>query len=285
MSVNIDHIIKASKDFYDEIHEELSSTIKRKYDNKSKTFAQLNKYKDEELPELLKTRYEETDSIWITKQELINLVDLKLAKGTFRPMLPKFIKSNEDDYIEECTKPGFQYMLDFINEHKNPSKEFWSEVKDEIKYEYVDAIEKCFDEFCKLKGVGPSTASLIASLLIKISPIFSPPYFSEEGFSFYVLDAYEGGSEMKKIKYDTKEYVEQYLPVYFELMAQHPGITFDTLEKGGWALKIYQKKRTEKLENLEPDFDDDQIHALVLDKQPNLDGRPKKPKKKRQKKA
>ena len=58
-------------------------------------------------------------------------------------------------------------------------------------------------------------------------------------------------------------------------MAQHPGITFDTLEKGGWALKIYQKKRTEKLENLEPDFDDDQIHALVLDKQPNLDGRPK----------
>lgn len=285
MSVNVDHIVKASKDFYDEIHEEWSSTIKRKYDNKSKTLAQLNQWKDEELPEILKTRYEETDSVWITKQELINLIDLKLAKGTFRPMIPKLIRSNEEDTVEECTKAGFQPLLDFIKENKDASKGFWGDVKDEIKYEYVDVIEKSFDEFCRLKGVGPSAASLIASLLIKISPIFSPPYFSDEGFSYYVLDAYEGGSDVKKIKFDTKEYVSQYLPVYFELLAQHPDLTFDTLEKGAWALKIFQKKRTEKLENLEPDFDDDQIHALVLDKQPNLDGRPVKPRKKRAKKA
>ncbi|RCK64995.1 hypothetical protein Cantr_00747 [Candida viswanathii] len=284
MAVNIDHIIKAADGFYDEIHEEWSSTIKRKYDNKSKTFAQLNKWKDEELPETLKQRYEEHGKVWITKQELINLIDLKLAKGTFRPMIPKLIKQNEEEDVESSTTAGFQALLDFIEEHKDPPEDFWAEAKDEVKYEYADAIEKSFESFCELRGVGPSAASLLASLLVKISPTFSPPYFSDEGFSYYVLDAYEDGEE-KKIKFDTKEYVGQFLPVFFELVTQHPGLTFDKLEKGAWALKVYQKKRTEKLENLEPDFDDDQIHSLVLDFQPNLDGRPPKPKKKRQKKA
>ncbi|EMG46532.1 hypothetical protein SBY92_002711 [Candida maltosa Xu316] len=285
MSINIDHIIKSSKEFYPEINKELSDQITKKYDGGTKTFDQLNAWKDVELPETLLERYEETDSTWITKKELINLIDLKLAKGTFRPMMPKLIKSNEDEVIEDTTKSGFQVMLDFFKTHKKESMdEFWADATDQDKNEYIDAIEKSMEILCELKGVGPASATLLLSLLVKISPYLTPPYFSDESYAFYVVTPYK--DDDYKVKYTTKEYVNELLPVYFEIVAQHPKETMDSLEKGAWAMKNYLVKKDGKLANIDPIFEEDEMDKLSFDEQPVFEGRTAPPpKRKKQKKS
>lgn len=123
MSIKIDHILKSSKELYPRIIEELSSQFTKKYDKNTKTFAQLNTWKEDELTNTLLKRYQETETTWITKDELINLLDWKLAKGKFRPMLPKLIKSNDNIDVEEITKQGYQYLLDYFKLHTSNDKQ------------------------------------------------------------------------------------------------------------------------------------------------------------------
>ena len=46
----------------------------------------------------------------------------------------------------------------------------------------------------------------------------------------------------EKIKYNMKEYIEELLPVYLEIISQYPDVTMNTLERGGWALKLIKSK-------------------------------------------
>ena len=39
-----------------------------------------------------------------------------------------------------------------------------------------------------------------------------------------------------------KEYIEELLPVYLEIISQYPDVTMNTLERGGWALKLIKSK-------------------------------------------
>lgn len=302
MSIKIDHILKSSKELYPRIIEELSSQFTKKYDKNTKTFAQLNTWKEDELTNTLLKRYQETETTWITKDELINLLDWKLAKGKFRPMLPKLIKSNDNIDVEEITKQGYQYLLDYFKLHTSNDKQkqqpklldkFWGEANDQDKIEYSEVIKKSFEKFTLLKGVGPAMASLLANLLIKINPYLTPPFFSDESFSFYYMESFRPG---EKIKYNMKEYIEELLPVYLEIISQYPDVTMNTLERGGWALKTYQIQRNEKLANIEIEYtttttttdnddnEEEDINRLKLDHKPDLKLVASAPRRKKQKK-
>ncbi|CAX41613.1 conserved hypothetical protein [Candida dubliniensis CD36] len=287
MSIKIDHIIKSSKELYPQIIEELSSQFKKKYDKNTKTFEQLNTWKEDELTNTLLKRYQQTGTTWITKDELVNLLDWKLAKGKFRPMLPKLIKSNDSLVVEETTKQGYQFLLDYFKLHSNSKKQsqsldkFWGEAKDEDKIEYSETIKKSFEKFSLLKGVGPAMASLLGSLVIKINPYLTPPFFSEESFLFYYLESFGSG---EKVKYNMKEYIEELLPVYFEIITQHPEVTMDTLERGGWALKAYQIQNDDKLANIETEYTDEDTDRLKLEHKPDLKLIASAPRRKKQKK-
>ena len=77
-----------------------------------------------------------------------------------------------------------------------------------------------------------------------------------------------------------KEYIEELLPVYLEIISQYPDVTMNTLERGGWALKTYQIQRNEKLANIEIEYttttttdnddNEEDINRLKLDHKPDL---------------
>ena len=176
--MSLKYIIKANEELFNPIIRELSEQTSKKFDKDSKTFNQLNQWKDEELLSTVATRYTSSnkDTTYITKDELINLMDWKLNIGTFRPSLPKLIRSNTEESVKEVTKAGFKIMLDYFQ--KLPS-DFWSHATNEDLNDYKKLIRQAMKELCKLKGVGPATSSLIMNCLYKIQPMFAPPFFSD----------------------------------------------------------------------------------------------------------
>eukprot|EP00924_Labyrinthula_sp_SR-Ha-C_P002767 snap_masked-scaffold_13-processed-gene-6.32-mRNA-1 protein AED:1.00 eAED:1.00 QI:0/0/0/0/1/1/2/0/241 len=90
----------------------------------------------------------------LSKLELERVFIWKISRGKFRP-LRKLILSNKDSLIKEVTLRGFKIALSAKN-----SKD----------------IKTCLNVFCELKGIGPATASLLASL---INPNFFP-FMSDE---------------------------------------------------------------------------------------------------------
>jgi hypothetical protein len=172
-------------------------------------------------------------------------MDWKLAKGKFRPMLPKLIRSNAPDLVKSATTDGFNIWLKFFKSNNTSS---WADIKTS---DYIDAVKSSFKLVCVLKGVGPATASLILSLLVDINAVLTPPFFSDESFLYYVVEPTRPDS---KIKYNVKEYTEELLPVYFEILSK-VDLNMTTLERGGWALKMYEMYRITKLVNVKPKFD------------------------------
>ncbi|KAG5420260.1 hypothetical protein I9W82_002140 [Candida metapsilosis] len=256
--MSLKYITRANKELFKPIIQELSDQTSKKFDKDSKTFNQLNQWKDEELLSTVATRYTSSnkDTTYITKHELINLMDWKLNIGTFRPSLPKLIRSNTEETVKEVTKAGFKIMLDYFK--KLPS-DFWSHATNEDLADYKKLIRQAMKELCNLKGVGPATSSLIMNCLYKIQPAFAPPFFSDESFMYFVLDPSKPG---EKIKYSVKEYVEELLPVYFRLLKDYNEGTFTELERGGWAIKYYSMYRGDKLINIKSPFDKEDWEAF-----------------------
>jgi hypothetical protein len=245
--MSVDHISKA-KSLYTTITKEFSAQSTKTYNHDKLDLYQLDNWKNEELPDILLARYNELKHVWLTKDELVLLMDWKLAKGKFRPTLPKLIKSNEEKTVESVTKEGLDILINYFNQERLTS---WKKVDTTT---YKDVVKKAFKKLCELRGVGPATASLIMSLLHKIDPVLTPPFFSDESFIYYVV---EPSRPDTKIKYNVKEYIDELLPVYFEILAEHSDLTMNDLEKGGWALKMYDIYRIDKLLNVKPDFDVD----------------------------
>ena len=254
MSRNVEHVLEANELLYDKITESLSDQSVKKYNNDKLTLAELDKWRTDELPSILRQRFEKKSNCWLTKDELILLMDWKLAKGVFRPSLPKLIKSNPPDQVEEITKAGFTMFLDYIKEIKN-AEDFWKDDSEERRKQYKSNIRSTFKKICELKGVGPATASLILSLLCKINKYLVPPFFSDESFMYYVVDPVRPDT---KIKYSVKEYVDELLESYFDILFDFKSDNFlnmDILEKGGWSLKMYDIHRFDTLADLKVPFE------------------------------
>lgn len=248
----VEHVKLASEVLYPLIKEELSKQNDKVYGKTNMSMIDLDNWRNNDLPELLRTRHDKKNCK-LTKEELVLLLDWKLAFGIYRPSLPKLIKSNTEENVERVTKEGFNIFLDFtksIDEKDN----FWETKKQDLHGQYRDIVKKSIKKFCELKGVGPATASLILSLTSKIEPIMAPPFFSDESFIYFILEARRPET---KIKYNFKEYCDEYIPLFVSVLSETPDhdLNMNVLEKGGWALKMYDIHRLDTLCDIKPKLD------------------------------
>ncbi|KAK6456964.1 uncharacterized protein RJT20DRAFT_36120 [Scheffersomyces xylosifermentans] len=255
MGDSLDTIVSAANELYSIINDEVSnqSTKKYKQNDKELTFAELTEWRNSGLPKELSSRYKENKETWLIKDELVLLMDWKLANGKFRPTLPKLIKSNEEKDVESVTKEAFSIFLKGIT--FKSGKFNWSKASEEDIKQFKDTVKSALKKVCELRGVGPATGSLILSLLTDIEPSFAPPFMSDESFLYYVVEAKRPGTP---IKYNVKEYLEELLPVYLDILSKKSDLTFDLLEKGGWSLKSYELQRLFKLANVKIPFEVDE---------------------------
>lgn len=242
---SIDSILTADKELYSLITKEFSNQTSKRYNSDSWTLLQLDEWRSRELPQILKSR----EHPYLSKKELQLLMDWKLAKGKFRPTLPKLIISNDSESIEEITKAGFKIFRDGVNACNAGD---WTALD---IVEYQGALKSSLKELCKLRGVGPATASLVLSLLGEISK-FAPPFFSDEAFMYYIRDALH---PLQPIKYNIKEYVHEYVPVIVGILKKlGPLVTAQILERGAWSLKTYHIYRFDRLADVNLPFDTDE---------------------------
>lgn len=243
----VELVLEASRDLYSSVTEDLSQQSAKKYNDDKMTLSELDKWRRKSLPNTLKTRYSSEEHCWITKDELVLLMDWKLAKGKFRPTLPPLIKSNPSESVEDITNEGFKIILDFFGTIKSPER-FWSDLNSTTKQQYLKTIKDACSVFCKLRGVGPATASLICSLTASINSHLSPPFFSDECFIYYVLDPLRPDT---KIKYTIKEYIDELLALFTDILkSSEIEITMNDLEAGGWSLKMYDIYKFDKLSDI-----------------------------------
>ncbi|KAM0715537.1 hypothetical protein Q7P37_009035 [Cladosporium fusiforme] len=113
---------------------------------------------------------------YLTKDEVVTLVDWKLSHGTFRPSLKGLVQQNSEDFIEETTTAGFS----------------------------ADSVNDQLNILTKLKGIGPATAAL----LLSTSDPEKLPFFSDELFRWAFWEDKPGSRWDRKIKYSLKEYRE-----------------------------------------------------------------------------
>eukprot|EP00123_Amoebidium_parasiticum_P004550 comp15836_c0_seq1/m.13156 comp15836_c0_seq1/g.13156 ORF comp15836_c0_seq1/g.13156 comp15836_c0_seq1/m.13156 type:complete len:259 (-) comp15836_c0_seq1:311-1087(-) len=112
--------------FYDEAMQALSKTKKE-----PTKLLQLDSWYRDELPGVIQKR----DPPHMTQEELSKLMQWKLMRGKFRPRLQDMVQSNGDALVKETSKKAFSLA---------PADP-----------------KKAIDELCKLKAVGPATASAI----------------------------------------------------------------------------------------------------------------------------
>uniref|UniRef100_A0A8C6XEN6 Uncharacterized protein n=1 Tax=Naja naja TaxID=35670 RepID=A0A8C6XEN6_NAJNA len=98
--------------------------------SKKKKLIALDQWYQEELPELLAGREEK----YLTKEELLKVMEWKLTRGKFRPHLQQLVAANPSKMVEEHTRKAFHRLPD---------------------------AEAAVKELNELKGIGPATASAI----------------------------------------------------------------------------------------------------------------------------
>ncbi|XP_051538022.1 uncharacterized protein zgc:112496 [Myxocyprinus asiaticus] len=123
----------------------------------------LDKWFQEELPAAISARSERS----LTHAELVKIVEWKLTKGKFRPRLQQLIGSNSEVAVHSLTTKAFSLLPD---------------------------VQASITELCKLKGVGPATASAV---LVAGAP-GEVPFMADE--------AVESIAELRPVEYTAKHY-------------------------------------------------------------------------------
>lgn len=137
----------------------------------------------------------------MTLDDVKTLVDWKLRHGKFRPTLMKFVSSNEEELVERTIQEAVEgYWID------------------------LDA-PKALDVICKLKGIGPATASLLLSVYDPTGVIF----FSDEAFYWLCCKG-----QKSPIKYNAKEYKE--LGAAAQALVKRLGVAALDIEKVAYVL-------------------------------------------------
>lgn len=171
----------------------------------------------------LKQRHENSPNVnYISKEELLQLVSWKLKKGKFRPTLKKLVMQNSEEDIQTTINETFTLFLASSPKVKNKSS-------------YVELVKKSITMLVKLRGIGPATASLILSLLNKITNT-APPFFSDEA-AILVLKADQ------KLKYSLKEYTE-FLEWFYDVNQKFE-FNNEDLEHGVWCIEMGKVLRGE----------------------------------------
>ncbi len=152
------------------------------------------------------------------------------------------IGQNEEDNVIAITKEAFALFLE--SKDTKPTKE-----------EYKKLVKKALTILVKLRGVGPATASLMLSLLNKITKL-APPFYSDEAAE-YVFALVNDGADEIKLKYSMSEYIK-----WLDLMCDlNEGYVYDftEVENGIWAIKqneYYEVKPKKSKEVIDEEEDD-----------------------------
>ncbi len=155
--------------------------------------------------------------------------------------MKKLIGQNEEDNVIAITKEAFALFLE--SKDTSPTKE-----------DYKKIIKKALTILVKLRGVGPATASLMLSLLNKITKL-APPFYSDKAAE-YVFQKGGAGDEIK-LKYSMSEYIK-----WLDLMCDlNEGYVYDftDIENGIWAIKQneYYEVKPKESKEVKEDADDD----------------------------
>ncbi|XP_054849603.1 uncharacterized protein LOC129339027 isoform X2 [Eublepharis macularius] len=131
---------------------------------KKKDLVVLDKWYQEELPAAIaerKTRY-------LTREDLVKLMDWKLSRGKFRPRLQQLVATNSTESVESCTEKAFRLLPD---------------------------VAAAITELSKLKAVGPATASAILAA------------GAPEAVAFMADEAMESIPGLAPVQYTLKHYM------------------------------------------------------------------------------
>ncbi|XP_068964301.1 uncharacterized protein [Petaurus breviceps papuanus] len=102
----------------------------RAKEGKSRKLVALDAWYQEELPVSVRERKEK----YLTRDELVKLMEWKLARGKFRPRLQQLVATNSEELVKRCTATAFSLLPD---------------------------VEAAITQLSQLKAVGPATASAI----------------------------------------------------------------------------------------------------------------------------
>ncbi|XP_066545136.1 uncharacterized protein LOC136712442 [Amia ocellicauda] len=123
----------------------------------------LDKWYQEELPVAIAGR---PDSL-LKHEELVKLMEWKLARGKFRPRLQQLVATNPSDTVERCTKTAFALLPD---------------------------VRAAITELSSLKALGPATASAVLAA------------GAPDQAAFMADEAVEGIPGLTPIQYTAKHY-------------------------------------------------------------------------------
>ncbi|KAF1960344.1 hypothetical protein CC80DRAFT_383232, partial [Byssothecium circinans] len=158
-----------------------------------------------------------SSSAYLTKLEVLNLVEWKLKHGTFRPKLLQLVASNAESLVEDTTREAFS-TLSSSSSPMTTSEDILAALK----------------ILTALKGVGPATASLFLS-------VYEPervPFFSDELFRWVMweepISPVSLPSWKRGIKYTAKEYAEVVGRV--EAVRERLGVRAVECERVAWVL-------------------------------------------------
>nr|XP_060642263.1 uncharacterized protein LOC132781808 isoform X1 [Anolis sagrei ordinatus]XP_060642264.1 uncharacterized protein LOC132781808 isoform X1 [Anolis sagrei ordinatus] len=152
--------------------------------SKRKELIALDQWYQEELPIAVAKRVKK----YLRKAEVVKLMEWKLCRGKFRPRLQQLVATNSNEMVEECTTKAFQLLPD---------------------------VSRAVQELCKLKAVGPATASAIltagapdtaafmADEVLESIPGLSPVQYTLKHYLLY-LDKIQSCAE-KLNKADTEK--------------------------------------------------------------------------------
>ncbi|OQO02442.1 hypothetical protein B0A48_11969 [Cryoendolithus antarcticus] len=165
----------------------------------------LDEHRFKGLPAVLAER-KVAGKVYLAKEEVATLVDWKLSHGTFRPALKGLVLQNSPEFVLEVTTDGLSTSSD-------------------------DDFEARLKTLCKLKGIGPATASL----LLAVNDPERVPFFSDELFRWAFWKDETASRWDRKIKYTPKEYRELVARVA-EFRSRVEGVSAAEIEKVAYVL-------------------------------------------------
>ncbi|XP_026056504.1 uncharacterized protein LOC113042132 [Carassius auratus] len=148
------------------VHGKYWTVVEAKAAVKGKTsgkLLQLDRWFQEELPAAISARSKRS----LTHAELVKIMEWKLTKGKFRPRLQQLIGSNSEEAVQSSTSKAFGLLPD---------------------------VQAAITELCKLKGVGPATASAVLAA------------GAPGEVAFMADEAVESIAELRPVEYTAKHY-------------------------------------------------------------------------------
>ncbi|KAF1976075.1 hypothetical protein BU23DRAFT_588267 [Bimuria novae-zelandiae CBS 107.79] len=163
---------------------------------------ELDELRYDTMPATVQLREEK--GAYLTKDEVVKLVEWKLKHGRFRPKLLSLVSSNSPSDIEKTTREAFSPNV---------------------------PTPLALNDLTKLRGIGPATASL----LLSVHDPTHNPFFSDELFRWMLWDT-RGSPKgwQRTISYTAKQY--EMLLTCVDRLRERLGVSAVDMEKVAWVL-------------------------------------------------